>query len=666
MAISVKCAACSAGFHVADEVAGKLVRCPECSDPVRVSSGSSSGSAEIVKQQPVKRSASSQSMRAASSGNSRAGRRSRSEMPAQRPAPAARPRPQAPRPSATESLARRKRSSRSPRKTKKDFPVGAAVAIGVSMASILICIAIVVLNRTPPEDLLVADDQEFTPPPEIGQGPGSVNLTASDQPTTGNQLASPTVSPQPTDFATENPGYNPAAQVASNRPAMTSVPSNSEPTPDTSGSSSNSAEASPSTDSSMAAADSAGNSSGETTSSESARPPVLPSWSDVNQLVGPSVVRVNMRTAEGRGNGSGFVIDAEKGVIVTNYHVVEGSFEINVAFENGDRIDVDGFLYLDHKRDIALIKFDPSKSSQSNLKALPIADAHPLKGEDVAAFGAPIGLDFSMTQDIVSAIRPASAMEKMLGMPDAKGTWIQHGVPISPGNSGGPLVNKRGEVVGINTMHLVAGQNLNFAISGLDVSDAFESQLDQMLAINPASAPVMTARATGGAGGSMDDPYERPDIPVVDVSTEDRGKKLLAKMKSLSILSIAFSVDQRGTVRGAVRSEARKAMDRCDVKLTSSRSAEYVMLMVMNLEPQGRKHVLRMNCQILSMDEQARQVLKIWEMTDDVGTISTQSIYQGYLPPVLQGNIKKYFLKVRQEILAARREFPAGGDEDEK
>lgn len=571
--------------------------------------------------------------------------------------------------SARSQVARRNRGKQS----QGEFPVGLAVGIGVGVAGLLIAVAVVLMPDTD-SPLIVTSDSESSKTSgfQKEQGNSSNSPSESDASTVfgfGNSTAGSTTNSnpvtQPDDLGSSPPvGYQPPPQVASKQgtsPSMTSFSG----APDTSGL--------PSSNGSRGGVDpsqptperGSPGSSASNTASDSGRPPVLESWVAVDQLVGPSVVRVDMKTTEGVGNGSGFVIDAEQGIAVTNYHVVEGSFDVEIAFENGDRIDVDGYLYLDHERDIALIKFDPSRSTQAKLRALPLADAYPLRGEDVAAFGAPIGLDFSMTQDIVSAIRSPKDMETMLGMPDAKGTWIQHGVPISPGNSGGPLVNKRGEVVGINTMHLVAGQNLNFAISGLDISDAFSHQLPKMLAVNPGSAPIRTRSSGSGPEGSFDDPYERPDIQIVDISGEDRGLELLAKMKSLSILSIAFSDDPSGTVTGAVRTEARKTIDRCKIKLTTSRDADYVMLMVMQLERSGNKNTLRMTSQILTKDDRARQVLKIWELSDDVGTISLQSIYRAYLPPVLKKDIQKYFATVRSELIDARRNY-SPKDEDEK
>ena len=84
-----------------------------------------------------------------------------------------------------------------------------------------------------------------------------------------------------------------------------------------------------------------------------------------------SVVRVNVASGEGAGNGSGFVIDAA-GIVVTNYHVIAGANRAWVEFANKDRVDVDGFLFIDHKKDIAILKFDAARCS-SPLASIPVA-----------------------------------------------------------------------------------------------------------------------------------------------------------------------------------------------------------------------------------------------------------------------------------------------------
>lgn len=137
-----------------------------------------------------------------------------------------------------------------------------------------------------------------------------------------------------------------------------------------------------------------------------------------------------------RGVGSGFII-SEDGYILTNTHVVAGASDIYVTFTNGQEYEAD-VIGTDARTDVALIKIDAQ-----NLKPLPIGTSSTLKkGQWVLAIGSPFGLESTVTSGIVSAINRDTGDY----LP-----FIQTDVAVNPGNSGGPLLNLNGEVVGINS-----------------------------------------------------------------------------------------------------------------------------------------------------------------------------------------------------------------------
>ena len=141
---------------------------------------------------------------------------------------------------------------------------------------------------------------------------------------------------------------------------------------------------------------------------------------------------------ERRGTGSGFIISAD-GLILTNHHVVEGADEIKVRLTD-NREFTGKVLGSDAKTDIAVVKIDAK-----DLPYLTMGNSDELKvGEWVAAIGSPFGLDNTVTSGIVSA--------KSRKLPsDQYVPFIQTDVAVNPGNSGGPLFNMKGEVVGINS-----------------------------------------------------------------------------------------------------------------------------------------------------------------------------------------------------------------------
>lgn len=139
-------------------------------------------------------------------------------------------------------------------------------------------------------------------------------------------------------------------------------------------------------------------------------------------------------------NGSGFVL-SEEGYILTNHHVIQGSNEIIVRFNDRTEL-VAELLGSDPRSDVALLKIDPTGL---NLKAVKLGNSDDLKvGEWVLAIGSPFGFESSATAGIVSALGRSLPSDSYV-------PFIQTDVAINPGNSGGPLFNLDGEVVGINS-----------------------------------------------------------------------------------------------------------------------------------------------------------------------------------------------------------------------
>lgn len=148
--------------------------------------------------------------------------------------------------------------------------------------------------------------------------------------------------------------------------------------------------------------------------------------------------------------GSGFNVDSN-GIIITNYHVVKNANKINVRFKNGDIFEVTKVFNIDQRKDICILKIEGF-----DLPTVKLGNSNELKiGESVVAIGNPQGLENTVSNGIISGKR------KFQGF-----TLLQTTTPISPGSSGGPLFNMRGEVIGITSATLATenSQNLNFAI----------------------------------------------------------------------------------------------------------------------------------------------------------------------------------------------------------
>ena len=187
---------------------------------------------------------------------------------------------------------------------------------------------------------------------------------------------------------------------------------------------------------------------------------------DLAELVGPPVVQVNVTGPETAGTGSGFVLD-NQGTIVTNYHVIQDATEGTVVFSDKTSAPITGYLGAWPEKDIALVRVE---CPRDKLRPLRLATSSPRQGERVAAFGSPLGLAQSVSEGIVSAVRQSKELRTVVPI-EVNALLIQTTTPISHGNSGGPLLDMKGMVVGVNTMTFqpLGGENLNFAVAAAEV-----------------------------------------------------------------------------------------------------------------------------------------------------------------------------------------------------
>ncbi|MEI8251657.1 MAG: trypsin-like peptidase domain-containing protein [Synechococcus sp. ELA057] len=235
--------------------------------------------------------------------------------------------------------------------------------------------------------------------------------------------------------------------------------------------------------------------------SEAPAPPLLPSGGD-NVIVkavektGPAVVRIDTvkrlinplggvfgrapTIQEQQGQGSGFIIHSD-GIVLTNAHVVEGANEVEVTLPDGRSFN-GKVLGADPLTDVAVVKVVASR-----LPVAPMGDSSRVRpGEWAIAIGNPLGLDNTVTAGIISAIQRTNAVGEGQRVP-----YIQTDAAVNPGNSGGPLINDRGQVIGINTaIRQAPGAGLSFAIP----INTARQIADQILARGYASHPYIGVR----------------------------------------------------------------------------------------------------------------------------------------------------------------------------
>ena len=175
----------------------------------------------------------------------------------------------------------------------------------------------------------------------------------------------------------------------------------------------------------------------------------------VVRRVGPAVIAVSGHPADGeRGQGSGFVISAD-GLALTNSHVVGQRRRLRATTEDGDSLDAN-LIGDDPATDLALIRL-----AARDLPSAELGDSDGLEpGQLVIAMGNPLGFRSTVSTGVVSAL--GRAMRSQQGR--LIENIVQHTAPLNPGNSGGPLIDSKSRVVGINTAIIAMAQGLGFAI----------------------------------------------------------------------------------------------------------------------------------------------------------------------------------------------------------
>ncbi len=244
--------------------------------------------------------------------------------------------------------------------------------------------------------------------------------------------------------------------------------------------------------------------------------------------------------------GSGVVVDAERGYVLTNHHVVDNAHEITVTLRDGRKLEAI-LVGTDPETDVAVIKIPPE-----HLSALPMADSDKLRvGDFVVAIGNPFGLGQTVTSGIVSALgRTGLGIE---GYED----FIQTDASINPGNSGGALVNLRGELVGINTAILApSGGNvgIGFAIPANMVREVL-SQIVAYGAVRRGQLGVVVQDLTPALAAAFDIPA-REGAVVVEVAKDSpaagvglRPGDIVVKLNDREVRSAADMRNSVGLLR---------------------------------------------------------------------------------------------------------------------
>lgn len=256
------------------------------------------------------------------------------------------------------------------------------------------------------------------------------------------------------------------------------------------------------------------------TETDKAHPPngmLVLNVADIVERANRSVVNVQSSTQEGGTSfGSGFFVD-KNGLVVTNYHVIReaisSSGAITITTSDGESYPASVKGY-DDSTDIALLEI----KAKGELESSVLGNSDQVRvGDWVVAIGNPFGLDHTVTLGIISA-------KGRSGIDGEYDDYLQTDAAINFGNSGGPLVNTKGEVIGINTLILAKGQGLGFAIP-INILKEVLPQLRDLGRVRRSSLELETVDIPANLAKSLGMPAGMKGIRVVRVERETPAAK---------------------------------------------------------------------------------------------------------------------------------------------
>ena len=220
------------------------------------------------------------------------------------------------------------------------------------------------------------------------------------------------------------------------------------------------------------------------------------STAQIAKRVSPTVVVIQGKTDSGEVLGSGFIVSKD-GKIVTNLHVIRDMKTASVQLANAEVFDSVSVLAIDERRDLAVVRIDlpPLPKGYSFVDGFPVLNLGNsdtlAAGEPVVVVGSPRGLEGTVTAGILSSVRDSGEGFKVL----------QTDAAVNPGNSGGPLVNNKGQAIGVVSFKLRSAEGLNFAIPINYVRGLLNNLHEPMLLEQMPRSLVGTASAAEEGGG---------------------------------------------------------------------------------------------------------------------------------------------------------------------
>ena len=304
------------------------------------------------------------------------------------------------------------------------------------------------------------------------------------------------------------------------------------------------------------------------------------SSTDVVNKVFPATVLITAEDKNGQPQslGSGFLVAPN--IIATNFHVIENSYSGYVKFVNKDEIyEIEGVVGYSSEHDLALIKI-----SDNNGEVLPLISIGVDIGQKIFAFCNPLGLEGTISDGIISGMREFKDF-----------SILQISAPISPGNSGGPVVNENGDVVGVATFTFSEGQNINFAVPIKYLKELLNNQmpivlLSSLVEVKSNSTDISNKSFEGVSVGKFSFNYDKYELnQSIKFSLKNNLRKKICKV---SVIMIFYDEDGEPidyvqgivgqTVLGITLNSTKKNKKKCENDFIKPKLAKRESMMFSN------------------------------------------------------------------------------------
>jgi peroxiredoxin len=350
------------------------------------------------------------------------------------------------------------------------------------------------------------------------------------------------------------------------------------------------------------------NNAGDVVKSQSGESRLEVSTSDLVDRYDDAVVFITVSDALGNdvSVGTGCIIQ-KSGLIATNRHVIAEAVSARVELRDGKKLPVRGVMASDESHDLAILQVDNLPDSVEQFELQPLPSLRP--GDAMIAIGHPMEFQFTVSDGILSAIRKTDQLpaihRKSLGS-NTDTEWLQTTAAISNGSSGGPLLTRKGQLVGLNTW-IASGQNLGFAVS---VTHLIE--LSRTVGASPVAFPLPDASVIAG-----------PDAAILWKDFRKSLVDYLQRLQSADTLEAQKKLWQRENPISMSLARCRERMDR------ATRVSDQVDTMLVAHQIRG------VTLFVSGIDENKRHFSKIYEMA--TASLAREAEIQRVLPLIATG-----------------------------